>query len=82
MVKEKMTCFYLQITAADNNAVMHYLTRHTHCTTHKEIQISFMILGLTKFAPDRFFGLIKKKFRVSNFETMLDMAKVVCSIYN
>ena len=38
-----------------------------------------MIPGHTKFAPDRFFGLFKKKFRTSNVETVLDMAKVVRS---
>ena len=45
----------------------------------QEIRISFMIPGHTKFASDRFFGLFKKKFRTSNVETMLDMAKVVRS---
>ena len=62
-----------------NNALIHYLAWRTLCTRHKKITISFMIPGHTKFAPDRFFGLFKKKFRTSNVETMLDMARVVRS---
>ena len=62
-----------------NNALMQYLAWRTVVTRHKTIQISFMIPGHTKFAPDRFFGVFKKKFRMSNVETMLDMASVVRS---
>ncbi len=62
-----------------NNALMHYLAWRTMVTRHETIQISFMIPGHTKFAPDRFFGVFKKKFRFANVETMLDMARVVRS---
>lgn len=62
-----------------NNALMQYLAWRTLTTQHKTIQISFMIPGHTKFAPDRFFGLFKKKFRMSNVDTMQDMARTVQS---
>ena len=62
-----------------NNALMQYLAWRTVVTRHTKIQISFMIPGHTKFAPDRFFGVFKKKFRMSNVQTMLDMARVVQS---
>ena len=61
-----------------NNALMQYLAWRTVVTQHTKIQISFMIPGHTKFAPDRFFGVFKK-FRMSNVQTMLDMARVVQS---
>ena len=62
-----------------NNALLQYLAWRTLTTRHRSIQISFMIPGHTKFAPDRFFGLFKKKFRTSYVQTMLDMAQVVRS---
>ena len=40
-------------------------------------QISFMLVGHTKFAPDRFFGLVKKRFRRSCVDTLTDIARVV-----
>lgn len=40
-----------------NNAVIQYLAWRTLVTRHKAIQISFMLPGHTKFAPDWFFGL-------------------------
>ena len=62
-----------------NNALMYYLALHTLTTTHKEIQILFMIPGHTKFVPDSLFGLFKKKCRTCNVETMQDMSQVVQS---
>ena len=60
-----------------NNALMHYLAWRTLARRYKEIHISFMILGHTKFAPDHFFGSFKRKFQMCNVETMQDMAQVV-----
>ena len=62
-----------------NNAVMQYLAWRTLVTRHKAIQISFMLPGHTKFAPDRFFGLFKQKFRRCQVETMMDVVQVVQS---
>ena len=43
-----------------NNILMQYLTWRTMTGKNESVQISFMVVGHTKFAPDRFFGLIKK----------------------
>ena len=44
---------------------------------HKAAQISFMLVGHTKFASDRFFGLIKKRYRRSSVDTLNDIVCVV-----
>ena len=49
-----------------NNAVIHYLLWRVITGQHKAAQISFMLVGHTKFAPDRFFGLVKKRYRWSS----------------
>ena len=36
-----------------------------------------MLVGHTKFVPDRYFGLIKKRFRRSSVDTIVDIARVV-----
>ena len=43
------------------------------------ITISLMLVGHTKFAPDRFFGLIKRKFRHTPVFSLKDMVQVVKS---
>ena len=42
-----------------NNILMQYLMWRTMTGKNESVQISFMIVGHTKFAPGRFFGLIK-----------------------
>ena len=44
--------------AQNKNILMHYLMWRTMIGKNESVQISFMIVGHTKFAPDRFFGLI------------------------
>ena len=39
--------------------------------------ISFPLAGHTKFAPDRFFGQIKRKLRCINIRTLFDIDKAV-----
>ena len=39
--------------------------------------LSFMLVGHTKFAPDRYFGLFKKRLRRSCVDTMIEVARVV-----
>ena len=46
---------------------------------HEVIELNFMIAGHTKFGPDRFFGLFKRKFRVSYVSCLEDM-KQVCNV--
>ncbi len=44
---------------------------------HKRITLSFMIPGHTKFAPDRYFGLFKIKYRRSTTDCLRDL--VMCA---
>jgi hypothetical protein len=60
-----------------NNILMQYLMWRTMIGKNESIQISFMIVGHTKFAPDRFFGLIKKKYRYTFVSTLGEMQDVV-----
>ena len=60
-----------------NNATIQYLLWRVMTGEHKTAQISFMLAGHTKFAPDRFFGLFKKRFRRSSVDTIADICRVV-----
>ena len=44
---------------------------------HKEITLSFMIPGHTKFSPDWCFGLLKKKYRRTKVGGLTDLVGVV-----
>ena len=44
---------------------------------HKEITLSFMLVGHTKFAPDWCFGLFKHKFRRTFVSSLEEVADVV-----
>ena len=46
---------------------------------NRTIQLSFMLPGHTKFAPDRFFGQIKKLYRRTSVSTLSDIEEVVKS---
>ena len=73
MVWEKLICSYTQITAYFKTKIilMQYL--------NESIQTSFMID--TKFASNRFFGLIKKKYRHTFVSTIDEMHEVVRNKY-
>lgn len=60
-----------------NNAILQYLTYRTLVDLHDKIQLSFMIVGHTKFAPDGYFGLIKKRYRRSRVYTYDQLAYVI-----
>ncbi len=42
------------------NAFIQYLSWRTLTCRHNTLQLSFMLVGHTKFSPDRYFGLLKK----------------------
>ena len=44
-----------------NNAVLQYLCWLVSTGRNEEVLLSFMLAGHTKFAPDRYFGLLKRK---------------------
>ena len=62
-----------------NNILMGYLMWRILTGLHKTIEISFMIRGHTKFTPNRFFGLIKKRFRQTFVSTLDELVQVVRS---
>ena len=46
---------------------------------HKTIRLSFMLVGHTKFSPDWCFVLLEKKFRMTEVNSLNDLAQVVKS---
>ena len=56
---------------------MQYLAWRVLCGLSRKIEISFLRVGHTKFAPDWNFGLIKQKFRKSLVGCLDDLACVV-----
>ncbi len=59
-----------------NNAVLNYLLYRTIKQLHRQIDWAFMLVGHTKFSPDAYFGLLRKKYRhskVYTFEQIVDV---------
>ena len=74
---------HLQLTADNctgqnkNNAVLHYLLYRTIIGLHDKIDWSFMLVGHTKFSPDAYFGLLKKKYRRSSTYTYRQLIDII-----
>ena len=60
-----------------NNALLHYLLYRTLIGLHSMINLSFLLVGHTKFAPDGFFGLIKYRYRRSRVYTYEHLVDVI-----
>ena len=60
-----------------NNAMIHYLAWRVMCGLHKNITLSFLVVGHTKFAPDWCFGLLKQRYRKTKVGSLADIAQVV-----
>jgi hypothetical protein len=60
-----------------NNAVLHYLLYRTIVGLHAKIDLSFMLVGHTKFSPDAYFGLLKKKYRRSKVYTYKQLINII-----
>ena len=43
----------------------------------RRIDLSFVLVGHTKFSPDRHFGYFKKLFRPSSVSTLVEIVSVV-----
>ena len=56
---------------------MSYLMWRVLTGLHKEIKISFLLVGHTKFAPDWCFGLFKRLYKGSEITSLDDIAQVV-----
>ena len=52
-----------------NNALIQYLMYRVITGLHEKIELSFLIVGHTKFSPDGYFGLIKRDYRRSQIYT-------------
>ena len=44
---------------------------------HKEMHLHFMLPGHTKFAPDRCFGLLKKRFRITHVSSLNELSDCI-----
>lgn len=60
-----------------NRHVLSYLMWRVLTGRHKEITLSFLIVGHTKFSPDTCFGLIKQRYRRTFVGCLNDIATVV-----
>ena len=60
-----------------NNTMLHYLIWRVMVGLHKRINLSFLIVGHTKFSPDWCFGLLKRRFRRTKVGCLADMERVV-----
>ena len=56
---------------------MQYLAWRVLAGLNRKIEISFLLVGHTKFAPDWCFGLLKQKFRKSLVGCLEDLVGVV-----
>lgn len=52
-----------------NNALIQYLMYRILTGLHSEIELSFLVVGHTKFSPDGYFGLIRRYYRRSKIYT-------------
>ena len=59
-----------------NNYLMQYFLWRIANNLHKDINISFLPVGHTKFAPDLYFGLFKKSFRKQDSNCLSDLVNV------
>jgi hypothetical protein len=60
-----------------NNAMLQYLTYRVLAGLHTRIELSFLIVGHTKFSPDGYFGLIKHRYRRSKVYTYKQLGEVI-----
>jgi len=60
-----------------NRYMMAYLLWRVMAGLHKEITISFLLVGHTKFSPDWCFGLFKRLFKRTKLSTLEEIAGVV-----
>ena len=60
-----------------NATMVQYLLWRVMTGQHKEVTLSFMVVGHTKFSPDWCFGLLKKKYRRTKVGGLTDLVSVV-----
>ena len=63
-----------------NNTMLHYLMWRVMVGLHRQITLSFLIVGHNKFSPDLCFGILKQRFRRTKVSNLRDLENVVnCS---
>lgn len=60
-----------------NNAIIQYLMYRVLTGLHNNIELSFLVVGHTKFSPDGYFGLIRHRYRRSKVYTYNQLAKLI-----
>jgi len=74
-----------------NNALIQYLMYRILSGLHSKIELSFLVVGHTKFSPDGYFGLIRRYYRRSKIYTYHQLVDAIemssknhntCQIYN
>lgn len=60
-----------------NNALIQYLMYRVLMGLHNQIELSFLVVGHTKFSPDGYFGLIRHRYRRSKVYTYEQLGKVI-----
>jgi hypothetical protein len=60
-----------------NNALLQYLMYRVITGLHDKIELSFLVVGHTKFSPDGYFGLIKRQYRRSQVYTYDQLSDIV-----
>lgn len=80
-VKEKNICLQAAncVGQNKNNIVIQYLVWRVGTGKSTKCSLSFMLAGHTKFTPDCFFGLFKRRYRHCNVCTLDDVCRVVLS---
>ena len=74
---------YIHLTADNcvgqnkNNALLQYLLYRIIAGLHTRIELSFLIVGHTKFSPDGYFGLIRRRYRRSQVYTYDQLVSVI-----
>ena len=60
-----------------NNTMVQYLMWHTMIKLHSSATLSFLVVGHTKFSPDWYFGLFKRKYRRTMIGRLQDIVDAV-----
>ncbi len=60
-----------------NNALIQYLMYRVLMGLHDNIELSFLVVGHTKFSPDGYFGLIRNRYRRSQVYTYDQLASTI-----
>ena len=60
-----------------NNPMIQYLAWSCFTKRSSSCSIHFMLVGHTRFSPDQYFGMIKRKYRKTSVSSISQLSKVV-----